>query len=189
MKHLKTWLLVLPLLAVLATTGCSAAPQQQYAVIETNLGTFKIEFFTEDAPNTVQNFIELAEDGFYDEIIFHRIVDNFMIQTGDPNGNGTGGPGYTIADELPVKRSYEPGIVAMANRGAPDTAGSQFFICTGIQARNLDQNPTYTQFGRVIEGMDVVSEIATVPVTRSPNGELSLPVNPPYMVSVTITSS
>ena len=113
--------MALLLLVVSTAAGCSAAPKQQYAVIETNLGSFKIEFFTEDAPNTVKNFIDLAEDGFYDGIIFHRIIESFMIQTGDPEGNGAGGPGYTFADELPVKRSYDPGIVAMANRG-PDTA-------------------------------------------------------------------
>ncbi|MDV2989526.1 MAG: peptidylprolyl isomerase [Dehalogenimonas sp.] len=187
MKLLKTFLLVLPILAILTAAGCSSTPKQQYAVIETNLGTIKIEFFTEDAPNTVQNFIDLAEDGFYDGIIFHRIMEPFMIQTGDPQGTGAGGPGYTFADELPVKRSYDPGIVAMANRG-PDTNGSQFFICTGANALSLNQNPAYTQFGKVVEGMDVVAKIAAVPVTLSASGELSKPIDPPYMISVTITS-
>ncbi|MGI2335130.1 MAG: peptidylprolyl isomerase [Dehalogenimonas sp.] len=180
---------MLPLLAILAAAGCDTTPKQQYAVIETNLGTIKIELFADDAPNTVQNFIDLAEDGFYDGIIFHRIVQSFMIQTGDPNGNGSGGPGYTFADELPVQRPYDPGIVAMANRG-PNTNGSQFFICSGAQAPlNLNPNPVYTQFGRVIEGMDVVGKIAAVPVTFSASGELSKPIDPPYMVSVTITTS
>lgn len=188
MKYLKNLLIILPLTALLVVTGCNNAPEQRYAVIETNLGSFKIEFFTEDAPNTVRNFIDLAESGFYDGIVFHRIIQSFMVQTGDPNGNGTGGPGYTFDDELPVKRSYDPGIVAMANRG-PNTNGSQFFICTGAQALSLNQNPNYTQFARVVEGMEVVQSIAAVPVGLSPTGELSKPIDPPYMISVTITSS
>lgn len=189
MRFFKTFLLMLPLLAILAAAGCDTTPKQQYAVIETNLGTIKIEFFADDAPNTVQNFIDLAEDGFYDGIFFHRIVQSFMIQTGDPNGDGTGGPGYTIDDELPIKRSYDPGIVAMANRGAPNTGGSQFFICTGAQALSLNQNPTYTQFGKVVEGMDIVQAIAAVPTVLGSDGNLSKPIDPPYMVSVTITTS
>jgi cyclophilin family peptidyl-prolyl cis-trans isomerase len=108
-----------------------------------------------------------------------------MVQTGDPNGTGAGGPGYTFADELPVKRSYDPGIVAMANRG-PNTNGSQFFICTGPIAKNLDQNPVYTQFGRISEGMDVVDKIEAVTVVNNGTGEISKPVNPPYIIKITI---
>ncbi|KTB48105.1 peptidylprolyl isomerase [Dehalogenimonas alkenigignens] len=182
-------LVVLPLLAILTAGGCGD-PKPTYATIETNLGSFKIEFFTKDAPKTVENFISLTEKGFYNQsadnkIIFHRIMKEFMVQTGDPAGTGAGGPGYTFADELPVKRSYEPGIVAMANRG-PNTNGSQFFICTGPQAKNLDQNPAYTQFGIVVEGMDVVRAIASVPVVLTPTGELSKPVDPPYIIRITI---
>lgn len=188
MKLLRSLFLILPVIALLAVSGCAAGPEQKYAVIETNLGSFKIEFFTKDSPKTVENFIKLAEQGFYDGIIFHRIIKDFMVQTGDPLGTGAGGPGYKFADELPVKRSYEPGIVAMANSG-PNTNGSQFFICTGAQAKNLDLNPAYTQFGRIVEGMDVVLQIAAVPVVLGSDGNLSKPVNPPYMISVTITTS
>jgi cyclophilin family peptidyl-prolyl cis-trans isomerase len=160
------------------------------AVVETSLGTFKIELFNADAPKTVANFISLSNKGFYDQsatnkVIFHRIIKDFMIQTGDPTGTGTGNPGYKFDDELPVKRSYDIGIVAMANSG-PNTNGSQFFICTGAQAKGLDQVPNYTQFGKIIDGMDVVLKIAAVPVTLSAQGELSKPVNPPYTIKITI---
>ncbi len=189
MKFVKNLFLVLPLIAILAVAGCST-PKITYATIETNLGTFKIELFKDDAPKTVENFVSLTNKGFYNQsadnkIIFHRIIQNFMVQTGDPAGTGAGGPGYTFADELPVKRSYDPGIVAMANRG-PNTNGSQFFICTGPTAKNLDNTPNYTQFGKVVEGMDVVNKIAAVPVTSSATGELSKPVTPPYIIRITI---
>jgi len=190
MKIVKSIFLLLPLLALLAAAGCGGA-KTTYAVIETNIGSFKIELFTKDAPKTVENFVSLSEKGFYNQtatnkIIFHRIIKDFMIQTGDPAGTGAGGPGYTIADELPVKRSYDPGIVAMANTGATNSGGSQFFICTGSVAKNLDQNPKYTQFGKVAEGMDVVLKIAAVPVINSGTGEISKPVDPPYIIKITI---
>jgi cyclophilin family peptidyl-prolyl cis-trans isomerase len=189
MKLIKALFMVLPLLALLAATGCSS-PKTTYAIFETNLGSFKIELFTKDAPKTVENFISLTNKGFYNQtatnkVIFHRIIKDFMIQTGDPAGTGAGGPGYTFADELPVKRSYDPGIVAMANRG-PNTNGSQFFICTGAQAKNLDNAPNYTQFGKVAEGMDIVQKIAAAPVTNSSTGELSKPVDPPYIIKITV---
>jgi cyclophilin family peptidyl-prolyl cis-trans isomerase len=188
MKYLKTLPVILALLVLPVLSACSSEPEPRYAIVETSLGSFKIELFNQDAPNTVRNFVDLAESGFYDDIIFHRIIQSFMVQTGDPNGNGTGGPGYTIDDELPVKRSYDPGIVAMANRGAPNTGGSQFFICTGTQALSLNQNPSYTQFGKVVEGMDVVQAIAAVPVTHTATGELSKPIDPPYIIGITITA-
>ena len=103
-------------------------------------------------------------------------------------GTGRGGPGYRFADELPPKHSYEPGIVAMANAGS-NTNGSQFFICTGADAKSLDLHPNYTQFGRVSEGMDVVQKIAAVPVTYSASGELSKPKNPPVIKTITIQVS
>ncbi|AKG53271.1 peptidyl-prolyl cis-trans isomerase [Dehalogenimonas sp. WBC-2] len=189
MKLLRSIFLILPVIAILAVSGCAASPEQKYAVIETNLGSFKIELFTKDSPKTVENFIKLAEQGFYDDIIFHRIIKDFMIQTGDPLGTGFGGPGYKFDDELPVKRSYQPGIVAMANSG-PNTNGSQFFICSGpLAVQYLDSNPAYTQFGKIVEGMDVVLQIAAVPVVLGSDGNLSKPVDPPYMISVTITTS
>ncbi|MEN8615019.1 peptidylprolyl isomerase [Dehalogenimonas sp. THU2] len=185
MKFIKSVLIVLPLLAILTVTGCGGTPKITYAIIDTNLGTFKIELLTEESPKTTDNFIKLANEGFYDGIVFHRIIKDFMVQTGDPSGTGFGGPGYRFDDELPVKHSYEPGIVAMANSG-PNTNGSQFFICTGPTAKNLDNAPNYTQFGRIVEGMDVVNQIAAVPTVLGSDGNLSKPVDPPVMIKVTI---
>ena len=122
------------------------------AVIETNKGTIEFELFTE-APLAASNFIKLSQDGFYDGLTFHRVVPGFVIQGGDPVGNGTGGPGYKFEDE-PVTREYTKGIVAMANSG-PDTNGSQFFI---MLADN-DLPPAYTIFGNVLVGQDVVDKI------------------------------
>lgn len=158
-----------------------------FATVETTLGTFKIQLFASEAPKTANNFIFLSQQGFYDGVIFHRIIKNFMIQTGDPTGTGTGGPGYTFSDELPPKHSYDPGIVAMANAG-PNTNGSQFFICTGSDARNLNNYPNYTQFGRVVDGMDIVQKIAAVPVGSGNPGENSRPVKPPAIIKISITS-
>jgi peptidyl-prolyl cis-trans isomerase B (cyclophilin B) len=123
------------------------------AVIETNKGTIVFELLP-DAPLTASNFIELAKGGFYDGLTFHRVVPNFVIQGGDPKGDGTGGPGYQFKDE-PVKRAYDPGIVAMANSG-PNTNGSQFFI---MLPGSSGLPPQYTIFGKVVKGMDVVSQI------------------------------
>jgi cyclophilin family peptidyl-prolyl cis-trans isomerase len=155
------------------------------ATMDTSEGSFKIELFPQESPLTVNNFVFLSQQGFYNGVIFHRIIKDFMIQTGDPKGTGTGGPGYKFADELPPKHKYEPGIVAMANSG-PNTNGSQFFICTGPDAAGLDKYPNYSQFGKVIEGMDVVMKIASVPVVS--NGrEVSKPKNPPVIKTITIT--
>ena len=188
MKLIKTLLICFPLLALLAVAGCSS--KTTYATIETNLGSFKIELFTKDAPKTCENFISLTNKGFYNQsntnkVIFHRIIKTFMVQTGDPTGTGAGGPGYTFADELQKIRPYDPGIVAMANSG-PNTNGSQFFICTGADARSLNNTPNYTQFGRVVSGMDVVQAIASVPVVNNGAGEISKPVDPPYIIKITI---
>ena len=158
-----------------------------FATVDTTLGTFKIQLFANESPKTVNNFIFLSQQGFYDGVIFHRISKTFMIQTGDPRGTGTGGPGYKFADELPPKHSYESGIVAMANAG-PNTNGSQFFICTGSDAERLNDYPNYTQFGKVVDGMDVVQQIAAVPVGPGNPGENSRPVNPPVINKISITS-
>ncbi|AVF21001.1 peptidyl-prolyl cis-trans isomerase [Paenibacillus larvae subsp. larvae] len=161
------------------------------AKIETGKGDFVIELFSKDAPKTVNNFVFLAKEGFYNNVKFHRIIKPFMIQTGDPSGTGTGGPGYTFEDELNTAHTYEPGIVAMANRG-PNTNGSQFFICTGEQAKGLNKVPNYTIFGRVKDGMDVVNAIADTPVKQNPNSNDSSPSMPTEDViikSVTITES
>jgi cyclophilin family peptidyl-prolyl cis-trans isomerase len=142
-----------------------------------------LEMFASEVPNTVNNFIFLARDGYYDDVIFHRVIKGFMIQGGDPEGTGRGGPGYTFADES-FTRDYLRGTVAMANAG-PNTNGSQFFIVH--DATSLPKN--YTIFGQVNEGLDVLDAIATAEVTLSGQGELSTPVNPVYIKSATVTES
>lgn len=144
------------------------------AIVHTTEGDFTIELLSGKTPLTVNNFVVLAKDGFYDGVIFHRIIQEFMIQTGDPTGTGAGGPGYRFRDELPPALPYEPGVVAMANAG-PNTNGSQFFICTGQQSSFLNQSPNYTVFGKVIAGMETVKKIAATPVGRSLSGEMSKP--------------
>jgi peptidyl-prolyl cis-trans isomerase B (cyclophilin B) len=127
------------------------------ATIKTNKGDINVEFFDDDAPITVSNFINLAERGYYDGVKFHRVIDNFMIQTGDPKGNGTGGPGYEFEDECtPTRRHDSAGVLSMANRG-PATNGSQFFI-THLPTPHLDGK--HTVFGKVTTGQDVVDSIA-----------------------------
>ncbi|EPZ42290.1 peptidylprolyl isomerase [Alicyclobacillus acidoterrestris] len=155
------------------------------AIVHTGLGEFTIELLANEAPKTVNNFVFLARDGYYDDVIFHRVIREFMIQGGDPTGTGRGGPGYRFADELPPALPYEPGVVAMANAG-PNTNGSQFFVCTGEMSRNLNQQPNYTVFGRVTSGMDTVMAIASQPVQRGAMGEPSQPVDPVHIQSVEI---
>ncbi len=155
---------------VFLTTGCTAAGTNDktkgakkmanpIAVFTTNKGTFEIELFEDKAPITVKNFTDLAEKGFYDGLIFHRVIDGFMIQGGDPDGMGTGGPGYTIQDEFhkDLKHDQE-GILSMANAG-PNTGGSQFFITL---AATPWLNGHHSVFGKVIKGMEVVREIGKV---------------------------
>ena len=128
------------------------------ATLHTNHGAIEVELFEGEAPKTVENFRKLAEDGFYDGVIFHRIIPDFMIQGGDPTGTGSGGPGYSFEDEFndhPVVH----GALAMANAG-PNTNGSQFFVVTAKACPWLDGK--HTVFGQVLEGMDVVDEISTV---------------------------
>ena len=125
--------------------------------MHTNHGAIELEFFDEDAPKTVENFRKLAADGFYDGVIFHRVIKDFMIQGGDPTGTGTGGPGYTFEDEF-NDHKVERGALAMANAG-PNTNGSQFFIVTTDAAPWLDGK--HTVFGRVTGGMDAVDSIRT----------------------------
>jgi cyclophilin family peptidyl-prolyl cis-trans isomerase len=129
------------------------------ATLHTNHGAIALELFDEDAPKTVENFVKLSKDGFYDGTTFHRVIPDFMIQGGCPRGDGTGGPGYEFEDE-PNDHGIVRGALAMANRG-PDTNGSQFFIVTTEAAPWLDGK--HTVFGRVSEGMDVVDEISDVP--------------------------
>ena len=129
------------------------------ATIQTNHGPIQVELFPDDAPKTVANFVKLANDGFYDRIIFHRVIPDFMIQGGDPTGTGSGGPGYSFEDEF-NDHKVERGALAMANAG-PNTNGSQFFIVTTDAAPWLDGK--HTVFGRVTEGMDVVDQISELP--------------------------
>ena len=149
------------------------------ATIKTNMGEIVIELFADKAPKTVENFVTLAEKGFYDGVIFHRVIPQFMIQGGDPTGTGRGGPGYTFADEFePTLKHTEAGMLSMANSG-PNTNGSQFFI-TVAATPWLDGK--HAIFGKVIEGLDLVikmSEAATLPGDR--------PKNKIIMEKVTIT--
>jgi cyclophilin family peptidyl-prolyl cis-trans isomerase len=134
--------------------------QGTHAHFETSMGNFTIELFEQQAPKTVENFVKLAEKKFYDGVIFHRVIDGFMIQGGDPTGTGRGGPGYQFADELhPQLKHSSEGILSMANAG-PNTNGSQFFI-TLTATPHLDGK--HAVFGKVVEGMDVVKKIGKTP--------------------------
>jgi cyclophilin family peptidyl-prolyl cis-trans isomerase len=128
------------------------------ATIHTSEGPIELELHSEDAPKTVENFVKLSRDGFYEGVIFHRVIPDFMIQGGDPTGTGTGGPGYQFEDEF-NQHQVERGALAMANAG-PNTNGSQFFIVTVEAAPWLDGK--HTVFGRVTSGMDVVDRISQV---------------------------
>ena len=155
------------------------------ADLETNHGTITIELYPEDAPKTVNNFVSLAREGFYDDTAFHRVVKGFVIQGGDPTGTGMGGPGYKFEDERIVK-DYEKGTVAMANAG-PNTNGSQFFIVLDDMQGRLPKN--YTIFGKVTSGLDVVEKIGNVQVTQSRSGEVSSPVESVELKKVTVNEA
>src|SRR5215218_6553613 len=133
------------------------------ATMHTNHGPIHLELFDEDAPRTVENFRKLSVDGFYDGVVFHRVIPDFMIQGGDPEGTGTGGPGYTFEDEINEHKVVR-GALAMANAG-PNTNGSQFFLVTAAEAPWLDGK--HTVFGRVTDGMDAVDAIESVETDRS----------------------
>jgi len=187
---------------LLSLTGC--APSQPgnpkipagakssgglHAVIETDKGTIELELFEKDAPKAVENFRLLAEHGYYDGITFHRIVKGFMIQGGDPVGDGTGGEsawGGTFPDEIQrdsalYRRGYRRGVVAMANSG-PNTNGSQFFI----MHQDYQLPPNYVIFGNVIRGLEVVDALATTETTMGGDGALSKPVSPQRIQKITI---
>jgi len=154
------------------------------ATITTDLGDIVIDLYTDSAPVASENFINLANAGFYDGTTFHRLVPDFVIQGGDPNGDGSGGPGYTIPDE-PVVGQYGRGIVAMARTQSPNSQGSQFFIVLSDDAHDaLEQFRTYVIFGEVAEGMDVVDEIAAMPNAGDQQGNAA--IDPVVMDSVTI---
>ena len=206
MKFKKAYLpLMIMIVAALALGGCgkkeeksaeakswTSAPKMDIdtsktyeAEVKTSKGSFTIELFAKDAPKTVNNFVFLSKEGFYDDVIFHRIIESFMVQTGDPTGTGAGGPGYSFEDEK-TSYKYEPGIVAMANAG-PNTNGSQFFICTGEDSTSLNQQPNYTIFGKVTDGMDIVKKIAATPVETNPDtGEQSKPTETVKIESIKI---
>jgi cyclophilin family peptidyl-prolyl cis-trans isomerase len=156
------------------------ATKQYTATIQTTEGTLTAQLLPGEAPKTVNNFVFLAREGFYNGVPFHRVIKDFMVQTGDPTGTGTGGPGYKFEDE-PIQGDYGPGTLAMANAG-PNTNGSQFFIVHGNMRGRLPKN--YTIFGRLTSGHDVLERIANTPVHAS--GEGSSPVEPPLIESVTI---
>ena len=158
------------------------------AKVSTSKGDFTIELFAKDAPITVNNFVFLAKEGFYNGITFHRIIETFMVQTGDPQGTGAGGPGYTIQDELGGPHKYEEGTVAMAKTTAPNSAGSQFFIGTGADIDSLNSMPNYPIFGKVSDGMDVVKKIAATPTELDDFGrEKSKPMDAVTIKTITIT--
>jgi cyclophilin family peptidyl-prolyl cis-trans isomerase len=155
-------------------------PSKRYtATMETTLGTIVIALDAINAPRTVNNFVYLAGYHYYDGVIFHRIINGFMCQGGDPTGTGTGGPGYRFGDELPKPGQYQIGSVAMANAG-PNTNGSQFFIVSGASGVSLP--PAYALFGQVVKGLDIVDAMQNVPTARGDR-----PIDDVVINSVTIT--
>lgn len=151
------------------------------AEIVTNHGTMVAQLFANDAPQTVNNFVNLARYHYYDGLIFHRIIDGFMIQGGCPEGSGRGGPGYRFADELPEPGRYKIGSLAMANAG-PNTNGSQFFIVSGASGVTLP--PHYSLFGQLISGLEVLDELQ-----RVPTGGADRPLDDVVIESITITEA
>ena len=162
----------------------------EVAVIKTNEGEMVVQFWTDAAPNTIENFKKLARQGLYDGTIFHRIVKGFMIQGGDPNSKdpakedsyGQGGPGYKVKAEF-NNHSHDRGAISMARGPDPDSAGSQFFICLA-PVRRLDGQ--YTTFGKLIKGDDVLEKIGNTPVERNAQGEMSKPTKRVIIESVKI---
>ena len=162
----------------------------EVAVIKTSEGDMVVQFWTDAAPNTVENFKKLARQGFYDGTIFHRIVKQFMIQGGDPNSKdpakensyGQGGPGYNVKAEF-NDHSHDRGVISMARSSDPDSAGSQFFICLAPVHRLYHQ---YTTFGKLIKGQDVLEKIGDIPVTRNSMGEPSKPTKRVVIESIKI---
>ena len=150
------------------------------AVVETTKGTMKFNLFAAETPVTVNNFVFLSRENFYNGTKFHRIIKDFMIQGGDPLGTGTGGPGYKFDDE-PITRDYKRGVLVMANSG-PNTNGSQFFIMTQETALSKD----YVIFGELVEGTETLDAIANTPVTKSGTGEQSVPTEMVLIDTVSI---
>jgi len=159
-----------------------AADTSVTAHVETSEGTMVFGFFPDKAPGHVDNFVKLAEQGFYDGTKFHRVIQGFMIQGGCPEGTGRGGPGYSIKAEFNDVH-HDKGVLSMARSQDPNSAGSQFFVCHG-DAGFLDRQ--YTAFGRLIEGEDTLDKIATAAVKRGAGGEESMPLEPVKVEKVTI---
>ena len=160
---------------------CIDSSKRYTALMDTSMGSLTIALDPVNAPVTVNNFVVLARYHYYDGVSFHRIIDGFVCQGGDPTGTGRGGPGYRFADELPPPGRYEVGSLAMANAGA-DTNGSQFFIISGPQGTQLP--PQYSLFGKVISGLDVVDAMQKVKTGRDDRPKQDVTIN-----SVTITES
>ena len=162
----------------------------EVAIMKTSEGEMVFQFWSDAAPNTIENFKKLARAGFYDGTVFHRIIKGFMIQGGDPNTKdpgkesqyGTGGPGYQIKAEF-NDHPHERGVLSMARSASPDSAGSQFFICLA-SVSHLDHN--YTTFGKLIKGDDVLGKIGNTPVTNNSSGEMSKPTKGVVIESIKI---
>jgi cyclophilin family peptidyl-prolyl cis-trans isomerase len=154
------------------------------SVIHTNHGSMTLELFATEAPLTVNNFVFLAREGFYDGLVFHRVIKEFMVQGGCPRGDGTGGPGYRFPDEA-VTRPYIKGTLAMANAG-PNTNGSQFFIVHGAR---VGMPPNYTIFGMLSDGLEVLDALANAPVSAGRGGERSQPAGRLEIRTVEITEA
>jgi cyclophilin family peptidyl-prolyl cis-trans isomerase len=199
--HVNALSVALMCLVVAGTIACSSSPSGEskaaaakssgglHATIDTDKGPIELEFLPMDAPKAVENFRLLAERGYYNNLTFHRIVKGFMIQGGDPTGDGTGGEsawGGTFEDEIKpdsptYSNGYRRGIVAMANAG-PNTNGSQFFI----MHQDYPLPPAYVIFARVTKGIEIVDALAETPTTRGPDGGMSQPLTPLRMKKVTI---
>ena len=166
---------------------CIDAAKSYTATVVTNKGEFTVDLDAATAPQTVNNFVVLSRYHYYDGVLCHRIIDSFVVQCGDPTGTGSGpNPGYTIPDELPAQGAYVDGSLAMANTGAPNSGGGQFFIITGEQGRNLP--PTYSLFGQVSQGFDTT--VRALEATADPAASNGSPtLEPVYIESVTITEA
>lgn len=178
-KKPATYIILLAILAVVAYPFYKNYQDNkpEYAILKTSDGEIKIELFKKDAPNTVTNLKSLATQGFYKHLTWHRVIKEFVIQTGDPNGDGTGGPGYEFKDEI-NDHKFIPGTVGMANSGE-NTNGSQFFIVTESEQTSLDGK--YTAFGQVVEGMETVKKIAETPTDSNDK-----PIIPVYLENIEI---
>lgn len=187
---MKRWQLLVVVAAFAWSAGCgSKSSGGKHGVIDTDKGAIEIEFLEADAPKAVENFRLLAEKGYFNGLTFHRVVRGFMIQGGDPAGDGTGGEsawGGFFDDEIDsqselYRGGYKRGLLAMANRGA-NTNGSQFFV----MHQDYRLPPNYVIFAKVIGGMDVVDALAAVPTTMGMDGGMSQPLTPPKIKTVTI---